>query len=210
MPFGLRNAAQTFQRFIDQVLRSLPFCYAYLDDILVASPTPEHHREHLRQIFSRLQDHGLRINPEKCVLAAACLDFLGFQVNQEGIRPLEDKVKTIREFPLPSTQRKLRQLLGFVNFYHRFLPSCAQTLQPLHDLLKGAPKGNTPLSWTPAATTAFHSVKDAFADSSHGVELLASSRVVSSVSARSSSPSEFPWTSIYHRSTDATQYEVNA
>ena len=132
----------------------------------MASPTPEHYREHLRQVFSRLQDHGLRINPEKCVLAAACLDFLGFQVNQEGIRPLEDKVKTIREFPLPSTQRKLRQFLGLVNFYNRFLPSCAQTLQPLHDLLKGAPKGNTPLSWTPAATTAFHSVKDALADAS--------------------------------------------
>ena len=41
MPFGLRNAAQTFQRFIDQILRGLPFCYAYIDDLLIASATPE-------------------------------------------------------------------------------------------------------------------------------------------------------------------------
>ena len=66
MPFSL-NAAQTFQRFIDHVLSGLTFCYAYLDDILVASPDPEQHHDHLRQVFSRLQDHGLRINPDKCV-----------------------------------------------------------------------------------------------------------------------------------------------
>ena len=62
MPFGLRNAAQTLQRFIDHVLRSLTFCYVYLEEILVASPDPEQHHDHLRQVFSRLQDHGLRIN----------------------------------------------------------------------------------------------------------------------------------------------------
>ena len=54
MPFGLRNAAQTFQRFIDQVLRGLPFCYAYIDDLLVASSSPEQHQEHLRQVLQRL------------------------------------------------------------------------------------------------------------------------------------------------------------
>ena len=164
MPFGLRNAAQTFQRFIDHVLSGLTFCYAYLDDILVASPDPEQHHDHLRQVFSRLQDHGLRINPDKCVWGANLLDFLGFQVDQHGIRSLEVKVQAIREFPLPPTQHKLRQFLGLVNFYHRFLPNCALILQPLHDLLKGAPKGNTPLTWTDAATKAFHTIKDALAD----------------------------------------------
>ena len=59
MPFGLRNAAQTFQRFIDQVLRGLPFSYAYLDDILVASKDMEEHLTHLRQVFIRLQDNGI-------------------------------------------------------------------------------------------------------------------------------------------------------
>lgn len=166
MPFGLRNAAQTFQRFINQVLCGLPFCYAYLDDILVASPTTSQHLDHLRQVFSRLQDHRLWINPGKCVLGATSLDFLGFQVDQHGICFLEDKVQAILEFPLPCTQHKLRQYLGLVNFYHRLVPSCAQILQPLHDLLKGAPKGNTPLSWTDTATTAFHTTKSAHADAS--------------------------------------------
>lgn len=58
MPFGLRNAAQTFQRFIDTVLRGFNFCYDYIDDLLVASRNEEEHRKHLEQIF-RLKAHGL-------------------------------------------------------------------------------------------------------------------------------------------------------
>ena len=58
MPFGLRNAAQTFQRFIDQVLRGLSFCYAYIDDLLITSSSMEEHRVHLRQVL-RLCDSEL-------------------------------------------------------------------------------------------------------------------------------------------------------
>ena len=67
MPFGLVNAAQTFQRFIDQVLRGLKCSYAYLDDILVASRDADEHLQHLRQVFQHLQDHCIQINPAKCV-----------------------------------------------------------------------------------------------------------------------------------------------
>ena len=164
MPFGLRNAAQSFQRFKDQVLHGLPFVYSYLDDILIASLTAEKHRDHLRQVFSRLEDHGLLVHPSKCVLGATFLNFLGFHVDSQGICHMEDKVQTIRDFPLPLTQRKLREFLGLVNLYHRFVPSCALTEQPVYDLLKTAPKGTTPLTWTDAATAAFQSITDALAN----------------------------------------------
>jgi hypothetical protein len=62
MTFGLRNAAQTFQRFIDQVLRGLDFCYAYIDDILVASSSLDGHVRHLRALFRRLEEFGVVIN----------------------------------------------------------------------------------------------------------------------------------------------------
>ncbi|BHF62211.1 hypothetical protein SprV_0200519200 [Sparganum proliferum] len=57
MPFGLRNTAQSFQRFIDEILRGLPFAYAYIDDILVASSSAKEHASHLRLIFDRFQQH---------------------------------------------------------------------------------------------------------------------------------------------------------
>nr|VZI44033.1 unnamed protein product [Spirometra erinaceieuropaei] len=59
MRFGLRNAAQTFQRFIDRVLRGLPFVYAYIDDLLVASRNAEEHKEHLALVFDRLDQFGV-------------------------------------------------------------------------------------------------------------------------------------------------------
>lgn len=65
MPFGLRNAAQTFQRFIDEVLRGFDFCYAYIDDLLIASSSPQEHLHHLRLVLERLSDHGIIINIAK-------------------------------------------------------------------------------------------------------------------------------------------------
>ena len=68
MPFGLRNAAQTFQRFMDSLFKHLPLVFCYLDDLIIASDTLEEHHKHLRQIFTILQENDLQINP-----ASACL-----------------------------------------------------------------------------------------------------------------------------------------
>ena len=68
MPFGLRNAAQTFQRFVDMVLRGLPFSYAYIDDVLVASASEEEHQQHLHLVFERFKEYGVLIHPSKCEL----------------------------------------------------------------------------------------------------------------------------------------------
>ena len=65
MPFGLRNATQTFQRFIDMVVHGLHFCYAYIDDLLIASHNAEEHETHLRLVLQRLSDHGIVINPSQ-------------------------------------------------------------------------------------------------------------------------------------------------
>ena len=77
MPFGLRNAAQTFQCFMDQVLHGLPFAYAYTDDALIASSTSEEHLQHLQTVFERLTAHGIVVNPNKCLFDVPELDFLG-------------------------------------------------------------------------------------------------------------------------------------
>ena len=57
MSFGLRNAAQTFQRFMDEILRGLDFAFAYIDDVLVASKDVVEHKQHLREVFRRLDEY---------------------------------------------------------------------------------------------------------------------------------------------------------
>ncbi|BHF81061.1 hypothetical protein SprV_0702419000 [Sparganum proliferum] len=161
MPFGLRNAAQTFQRFIDRVLRGLPFVYAYIDDLLVASRNAKEHKEHLALVFDRLDQFGVVINPSKCVLGVPSLDFLGHHVDAQGLRPLSSKVEAIRDFPLPTSKRQLQRFLGMVNFYRRFLSNCADLMLPLTNMLSG-PKG--PLELTGEALTAFERIKNSLAD----------------------------------------------
>jgi hypothetical protein len=160
MTFGLCNAAQTFQRFIDEVLRDLDFCYAYIDDILVASETEDLHLSHLQQIFDRLSSYGVLINSSKCNFGNTNVTFLGFEVSGEGIKPLPDKVQAIIDFPKPTTAEGLRRFMGMLNFYRRFLPNAATQHSPLNDLLIANLKGKTPIKWTPEGDEAFRICKE--------------------------------------------------
>ena len=165
MPFGLKNAAQTFQCFIDEVVRVLHFSYTYTDHVMVASSSTEEHIQHLRMFLEHFKQYGLLIKPSKCVLGVITLEFLGHKVSSEGIKPLEEKVKVILDFPLPSTHKKLSQFLGLINFYHRIVKSCAETVLPLHKLLTtSASAKSTTLQWDYEAKAAFGNIKKALAD----------------------------------------------
>lgn len=163
MPFGLRNSAQTFQRFIDEVTRGLDFTYAYMDDLLVASDNDEQHAKHLHQLFARLREYGIIINPAKCELGMAEIDFLGHHVNSDGLTPLQERVQAIKEFPRPTSCRGLRRFLGLVNFYHRFLRHAAELLAPLNELLKTKRTKTAEVEWTESTESSFQLVKEALA-----------------------------------------------
>ena len=137
MPFGLKNAAQAFQRLMDKVCQGLARVSVYLDDILVASEYRHQHLRDLTELFSRLEDHGLVIKPTKCVLGVSSIDFLGHHVNAKGIVPLPEKVRAIRYFPRPSTVKGLQEFLWMIHFYHRFVPHVAEILVPMHAAFAG-------------------------------------------------------------------------
>jgi cleavage and polyadenylation specificity factor subunit 1 len=63
------------------------------------------------------------------------LSFLGHHVSAQGISPLSSRIQAVAEFPQPVDKKKLREFLGMVNFYHRFIHHCAGSLNPLHKLL---------------------------------------------------------------------------
>ena len=94
------------------------------------------------------------------------LDFLGYHVDATGIRLLEEKVQAIRNFPLPATQRKLREFIGLLNFYRCFIPNCATIIQPLHSLLKLTKRPSDKPEWTNTTMAAFSKIKNALANSS--------------------------------------------
>jgi hypothetical protein len=116
MSFGLQNAMQTFQRFIDEVLRDLDFCYAYIDDVLFASTSEEEHEQHLCTLFQPFREYGVLLNPAKCVFGMAEVTFLGHTVSAEGTLPLEEKVAAINRSQWPVLVKDLRRFLGMLNF----------------------------------------------------------------------------------------------
>jgi hypothetical protein len=159
MPFGLRNATQTFQRLLNQVLQGLDFTFAYVDDILIASSSREEHLKHVDTVLQRLNEHGIVVNPKKCVFGVEELDFLGVRITRNGITPLPEKVKAIQDFKFPETSKQLQRFLGMVNYYRRWLPNAAKVQAPLYSLLNGCTKKNARIETTPEANKAFEQTK---------------------------------------------------
>ena len=90
------------------------------------------------------------------------MEFLGHHIDKDGIRPLPDKVEAILKIPVPTSLKKLRQFLGLVNFYRRFIPSCTETLFPLTDLLRDRKKKNENLSLSTTEIQAFQDIKQTY------------------------------------------------
>ena len=116
----------------------------------------------IRAVCSRPQDSGLVIKLEKCLFGHRFLDFLGHKVFQFGSIPLPEKVKAITDFPKPSTTKGLQELLGMINFYHRFIPHAASHLLPLNDALHKTQTQQI-ISWTAEMEGTFTSCKAALA-----------------------------------------------
>ena len=117
MPFGLRNAASTFQRMIDRIFSHLNFVFAYQDDILVFSDNLENHVDHLKIVIEILNKYDLKISLRKCIFNVSEIDFLGYSVSGNGIRPSKAKLEELKEFPYPNDSKSLRRFLGMIDFY---------------------------------------------------------------------------------------------
>ena len=137
MYFGLRNAAQKFQRFMNETLRGFDFGFAYIENILVYSRSLEENRRYLRTLFRQLQAYGILLNHSKCVFRATEVTFLRYRIPSKGSQPLPDRVADLQAGPLSQTIRQLRRFLAMLNFYRRFLPYAAATQAPLHTFLTG-------------------------------------------------------------------------
>ncbi len=95
------------------------------------------------------------------------LIFLGQRVTAGGVTPLPTYVSAMLDFPRPNTVKELQWFLGLLNFYRRFLPAVARTLQPLTDALRGDRKGNDPVDWSAEMEETFTASKKALASATY-------------------------------------------
>ena len=151
MPFGLKNAGQIFQRFVNDILTGIPRVFVYMDDILLASPTEAEHKRDLKRVMEVLEKHRLVINKEKCQFyKPQFLEFLGHLADQSSIGSLPAKVEATTKYPRPTMCSQLLSFLGMINFYRRFIMGVPSNLKPMTDTTKGGGPKHRKLtgSWT--------------------------------------------------------------
>ena len=163
MPFGLCNAPATFERLMDSVLAGLHWQSAlvYLDDIIVFGRSFEEKMTRLREVFLRLRQSQLKLNPKKCALFRTEVPFLGHIVSADGVKTDPEKTKAVEAWPVPQNVRELRSFLGFCSYYRKFVRNYATIAEPLHALLKGGQR----FKWSAQCQEAFVSLKTALAHS---------------------------------------------
>ena len=123
VPFGLAQAPAYFQSLISEVLKGLShFAIAYLDDITIFSQTEEEHLKHLEIIFRRLKEAELKLKRSKCSLMKLHIEYLGHLISEKGIEPMPDKFTAIKEMLAPRSPKEIKQFLGLVSYYRKFIP----------------------------------------------------------------------------------------
>lgn len=138
MPFGLANAPATFQRLINQILGAARHgeALAYLDDIIIPSKTILEGMARLEHILQLFQEAGLSLKSSKCFFFKRSVNYLGFEISENGICPGTKKIEAVEHFPTPQNQHHVRQFLGLASFFRRFVPKFSIVAKPLTHLLK--------------------------------------------------------------------------
>ena len=140
---------------MDSILCGLPFVLTYIDDILIHSATEELHKEHLLQVFARLQEAGLTLRGKKCHIGIPQVYYLGNMFSGAGMQPDHGNIQAVQEWPLPQNVTALKQFLGLASYYRRYVENFATIAAPLHVLTQK----NVPFHWNQACDTAFSMLK---------------------------------------------------
>ena len=156
LPFGVASSPAIFQGIMDKVLHGLNHVVWYLDDTLVSGEDDEQHLKNLAEVLYRLEKYGLRGRLSKCQFFQDSVEYLGHEINQEGIQPLEKKVTAIKQAPSPKTVEQLESFLGMINYYGKFIPNLSSIAAPLNQLRHK----NRSWQWGSQEETSFQKLKE--------------------------------------------------
>ena len=155
MPFGLKNAGETYQRLVNkmfskQIGRNME---VYMDDMLVKSKEELAHLDDLEEMFATLRQYQIKLNLSKCAFGVASGKFLGFMVSQRGKEANLEKVKVILNMTSPKTIKEVQKLTGRIAALNRFVPKATEKCLPFFKTLKQA------FTWTDECEVAFQELK---------------------------------------------------
>jgi Reverse transcriptase (RNA-dependent DNA polymerase) len=158
---GLCNSPGIFQEKMSELFDGFEFVRTYIDDLLTLTKgTFEDHLEKLEQVLYRLRQAGLKINGNKSFFAKTELEYLGYWITRDGIKPLPDKVKAILAIDTPKNRKELRSFIGIINYYRDMWVKRSYVLAPLATLTSNKKKWD----WGPQQDVAFNMAKKIIAE----------------------------------------------
>ena len=139
MCFGLSSAPSAFQKMMSIILSGLNGVQCYLDDVIVYGKTQAEHDENLRNVCTRLNKYGIKLNMGKCTFSRSTVKFLGHTINENGIQP-NDKFQALVNAQIPHDKKSLRSFLGLAGYFAKYIPQFASIVEPLRCLIRGDSK----------------------------------------------------------------------
>ena len=134
LPFGVSSAGGLWQQTMDEILRGVPGVKCRVDDIVITAKDKRTHMDRVRTVVQKLSDAGLKCKREKCRIMVKEIDYLGYIISSEGIRPKEDKTRAIVAMEPPQDRKQLKSFLGAANYYRRFIPNFSEISAPLNEI----------------------------------------------------------------------------
>lgn len=163
LPAGLKNAPPTFQRIMDHIVGRgrEHFCLIYMDDLIVFSESFDDHCRHVGEVLGVLHKHHFQLNPPKCDFFKPEMRYLGHTINANGMRPLNEKIETIKQLPMPTNLRQANYFIGALGFYRKFIKNFAQMAAPIHRVTNLHKQHHGEFAWGSEQVDAFHQLKTA-------------------------------------------------
>ena len=155
MPFGMKNAASTFQRLMNIVCSKVKNCVVYIDDVVIYSNSWEDHLQSIQELLKAIQNANLVINLAKSDFSQAKITYLGFEVGYGKVLPKESNIQAILDFPVPKTRKNIRQFIGLAGYYRKFVLNFSDIVCPLTNLLKK----NVNFNWDDSCDISFNKLK---------------------------------------------------
>jgi len=136
LPMGFGGSADIFQAQMMDIMASLEYVGAYIDDLLIITRgTLDDHIEKIEIVLARLRDAGLKVNAAKLFFCTHEIKYLGYILTREGIKPQNKKVQAILVLNPPNSIKELRHFLGMVQYYRDMWVKRSEMLAPLSDLV---------------------------------------------------------------------------
>jgi hypothetical protein len=136
LPMGFGGSVDIFQAQIMDLMASLEFVQVYMDNLLlIMRVILNKHLQKMETVLTRLHDAGLKVNAAKSLFCAHEIEYFGYILTSERIKPQPKKVQAILVLNPPNSIEELRHLLGMVQYYWDMWVRCSEMLAPLTDLV---------------------------------------------------------------------------